>query len=56
MTEELYTPQQTADKLQVSLKSIRKWLAEGKLTGVKVGRLWRIRESDIQQFLERNAK
>ena len=33
-------------------ETIRQWLRSGKLGGVKVGRLWRVRESDLQEFLQ----
>jgi len=40
MAEKLLTPEEVAEHLAVSPKSIRKWLREGKLKGVRVGRLW----------------
>ncbi|AFV10552.1 excisionase-like protein [Thermacetogenium phaeum DSM 12270] len=48
----LLTPEEAAELLAVSPKSVRKWLWQGKLKGVRVGRLWRIRESDLEAFLE----
>lgn len=39
--EKLLTPEEVAERLAVSPKSIRKWLREGKLKDVRVGRLWR---------------
>ena len=52
MTEELLTPKEVAERLSVSPKSIRAWLRQGKLKGVRVGRLWRIRERDLEAFLD----
>lgn len=52
MTERLLTPEEAADRLAVSPKSIREWLRQGKLKGVKAGRLWRIRERDLEAFLD----
>ncbi len=52
MVEKLLTPEEVAEHLAVSPKSIRKWLREGKLRGVRVGRLWRIRERDLEAFLD----
>lgn len=51
--EKLYTPEQAAEVLQVTAAAVREWLKSGKLKGVKVaGRLWRIRESDLEAFLK----
>jgi len=51
MAEKLYTPEGAAEALMVSPKTVREWLRTGKLGGVKVGRLWRVRESDLTAFL-----
>jgi len=56
MSEKLLTPEEVAERLVVSPKSIREWLRIGKLRGVKVGRLWRIRERDLEAFLESSEK
>jgi len=50
--EKLLTPEEVADRLAVSPKSIREWLRQGKLKGVRAGRLWRIRERDLEAFLD----
>lgn len=52
---ELLTPEEAAAKLVVSPKTIRDWLRDGVLQGVKVGKLWRIREEDLQSFIAQNA-
>jgi excisionase family DNA binding protein len=41
-----------AARLRISRLTVGDWLRSGKLIGVKVGRLWRIRESDLEAFLE----
>ena len=51
-TEEYFTPEEVAEKLKVSLRTIKTHLLSGQLKGVKVGRLWRIRASDLEAFLE----
>lgn len=51
--EDVYlTPDEAAKRLKVSPKSIRHWLRTNKLKGARTGRLWRIREDDLKQFLE----
>ena len=51
--EQLYTVDMAAEKLQVQPRTIREWLKAGKLNGLLTGRLWRIRESDLQAFLRK---
>ncbi|MBC7341606.1 MAG: helix-turn-helix domain-containing protein [Clostridia bacterium] len=56
MAERLLTPEEVADRLIVSPKTIRDWLREGKLKGIKTGKLWRIRECDLETFLGEERK
>lgn len=49
--EELLTPKEVAAKLKLSQKSILDYLRDGKLTGVKVGKHWRVRATDLEAFL-----
>ncbi len=53
--EKIYTPEMAAELLHVSPLTLRNWLRSGRLTGVKIGRQWRIRESDLTSFLEKGA-
>jgi acetyl-CoA synthetase len=50
--ERLLTPAQVAERVQVAPLTVMGWLRKGKLKGVKAGRFWRIRESDLEAFLE----
>lgn len=50
--ERMYTPEQVAEMLQVSVSSIRKWYTAGKLDAVKVGRRIRITESALEKFMQ----
>jgi len=45
------TPQEVSDLLRVSVYTIRRWIKEGTLPAFKVGRSWRIRESDLNLWL-----
>ena len=49
--EKIYTVEGAAEVLLVSPKTVREWLRTGKLGGVKMGRLWRVRESDLETFI-----
>jgi len=56
MAGKLLTPEQAASRLAVSSRSIREWLRVGKLKGVRAGRLWRISDRDIEEFLEHSPE
>jgi len=49
---EYLTPEQVADRFQVTPKTVREWLRSGKLVGIKIGRGWRIKESDVARMVE----
>lgn len=53
--ENLYTVEETAEKLKIHPETVRDYLRDGKIGGVKVGRNWRIRESDILAFVNARA-
>ena len=44
----LLTPEEAAKRLAVSPETVKKWLRMGKLNGVKVSVLWRVREEDLK--------
>jgi len=50
--EKLITPEKAADLLAVPKGTILDWLRSGQLKGVKAGRLWRLRERDLAEFLK----
>lgn len=50
-TNEVLTPAQAADYLQVSEASVRAMLRRGALPGRKMGRLWRLRRADLEAYL-----
>ena len=52
MIEKFLTTEQAANILQVHPFTILKYIKEGKLKGIKLGRVYRIQESDMVQFLE----
>lgn len=52
MIENFLTTEQVAKILQVHPFTILKFLKSGKLRGVKLGRVYRIKESDVQAFLD----
>jgi excisionase family DNA binding protein len=50
--QQLLSPEQVAERLQISRWTVMDYLRVGKLKGHKVGRLWRVKESDVEAFLE----
>jgi excisionase family DNA binding protein len=53
--EQYLTSEQVAKKLQVHPFTVLKYLKSGKLKGVKIGRMYRIKESDVEKFLEKGS-
>jgi len=48
--EQLLGLDQAAAVLSVSRSTLTRWLAEGRLRGLKVGRQWRFRRADLEKF------
>lgn len=44
----LYTPEEAAEFLRVTPRTVREWLRTGRLKGVKAGRLWRVPEDELK--------
>ena len=56
MTERLLTPEEVGKRLAVAPKTVRDMLREGKLKGRKLGgKLWRVREADLDEFIRENG-
>ena len=51
MPDACLTPEEVAARLKVLPKTVRKWLREGQLPGVKVGRQWRVAESTLDRLI-----
>ena len=50
--ERFLSLEDVAERLQVSDRTVRRWVKDGKLAAYKPGREWRIRPSDFEEFLE----
>jgi excisionase family DNA binding protein len=50
----LYTVGELAEYFRVDPESIRRWLRDGRLIGINLGRRsgWRIRQADLEAFVE----
>ena len=54
--EELLKPEQVAEILNVSMTSVYRWLNTGELKGIRVGKLWRVRKSDLQKIIQQGKE
>jgi excisionase family DNA binding protein len=46
------SPEEVAEQLSVSAKTVREWLRSGILIGFKVGKSWRIHEKDVKRLFD----
>jgi len=54
--KQLLTPEMAAEQLAVSVKTVKNLLRSGKLRGVKVGNLWRLKEEALEEYLKEPAQ
>jgi excisionase family DNA binding protein len=48
----VYTLEEVAEILKVSVQTIRKLIAEKKLRAFRVGGQWRVRKEDLDKYIE----
>lgn len=54
MDSKMLSPEEVAERLSVTPNTIRGWLREGTLKGVKLGnKIWRISEEELQAHIYR---
>jgi excisionase family DNA binding protein len=52
MVTKLYSPEEVAELTGLKPSTIRTWLRNGKLKGIKMrGRTWRISEEAVEEFI-----
>jgi excisionase family DNA binding protein len=49
---EFSSPEEIADSLGVTSKTVREWLRTGELVGIKVGKNWRVHRRDLARLLD----
>lgn len=49
----IYTIEEAADLLKIKPRTVRQWIADGKLKSFKLGDLVRIHEDDLQDLIDR---
>ncbi len=52
MSDKLMTVEQMAEYLQVDEYTVYVWARKGEIPAFKVGRFWRFRKEDIDEWLE----
>lgn len=50
------TLQEVSALLRISVYTVRRWIGEGSLPAYKVGRGWRIRRDDLDEWLGRQRR
>lgn len=53
--EKLLTTQEVADHLGLTQRTIYTYIQSGSLRAVKVGREWRIKETELEAFINRGS-
>ena len=48
----MVTPEEVAEHLKVTRRTVYRWIESGELAACKAGRSWRIRELDLEAFLQ----
>jgi len=54
--DNLLTPTEVADKLRISVYTVKNYLRKGIIKGIKVGDLWRVREEDLEEFVKKKVE
>lgn len=54
--DRIYTVEETAEILQVHIDTVRKYIKSGALRAAKIGKAYRVQESDLQAFIEARIK
>lgn len=54
--DEIMTISEVAEYLKISEVTTYKFVQEGKIQGFKVGRHWRIKRSDLSEFIEKQKR
>jgi len=53
---EFLTTKEIADRLQLVQRTIQLWISRGELPAYRFGRKYRVKASDLEQFLEKSKR
>ena len=48
----LLTLKEVAERLRLHISTVREYVKEGKITGIKFDRAWRVEEKDLEKFIK----
>ena len=51
----MYTVYEVAETLKLDAETIRRYINSKKIRAYKIGKEWRIKESDLLEFIERQS-
>ena len=51
-----YSVEDVAEVLQVHTRTVYRLILQGKLKAIKVGSLWRIQDSELEDYIRRSKK
>ena len=51
--EQLLTTREIADKLKLNVETVRRKLRAGDIPARKIGRLWRVDDTELQRYVNR---
>lgn len=54
MLERLYTCEEIAERYKVEVITVQEWIRQKKLSAIRIGRGYRVRESDLLKFEQQN--
>lgn len=53
---ELITVKEAAERLAITERALREWLKRGDIQGIKMGRIWRLEKSVVEDFINDNRR
>jgi excisionase family DNA binding protein len=56
MTDEIWTVAEGAAYAKIAPKTLRQWLRNGRLPGLRAGRQWRVEKRTLQRFLRKQGQ
>lgn len=56
MEHEWYTVNEIAERLKVSRWTVSRWIKAGLLSAVQFGATWRVRDDELDRFIDDQAK
>jgi len=54
--ERLLTVNEAAKILRLNSETVARYIREGKISAVKLGRVWRVEEKDLEEFIRERKR